>query len=68
MACDKCGGRLYQRDDDKPESVVNRLRTFQAQTAELIKYYEKKNLLGRIAGEKEPGAVYRDLKKTLAPA
>lgn len=37
--CDKCGGELIQRDDDKPETIKNRLAVYTAQTAELIDYY-----------------------------
>jgi len=40
--CDKCGGRLYQREDDKPEVVKDRLRVYERQTQPLIKYYEGK--------------------------
>ena len=38
--CDKCGGELYQRNDDKLETVGNRLDVYEAQTAPLIEYYE----------------------------
>jgi len=46
--CDKCGGELYQRDDDLPETVRNRLRVYQAQTAALLDYYRDRGLLVRI--------------------
>ena len=39
--CDKCGGELYQRDDDKPETIRQRLKVYYAQTADLIKYYRR---------------------------
>ncbi|MBU2561670.1 MAG: adenylate kinase [Nanoarchaeota archaeon] len=44
--CDKCGGELYTRDDDKPESVKERLAIFAKQTAPLIDYYEEKGVVG----------------------
>ena len=38
-ACDRCGGELYQRDDDKPDTIANRLREYSAKTAPLVDYY-----------------------------
>lgn len=43
--CDKCGGELYQREDQKPEIVQNRLEIYKNTAEELIKYYEGKNVL-----------------------
>jgi len=40
--CDKCGGELYQREDDKPKVIRERLRIYEAQTQPLITYYEGK--------------------------
>jgi len=48
--CDKCQGRLYQRDDDKESTIRNRLKVYNEQTAPLIEYYRKKNLLAEING------------------
>ena len=48
--CDKCGGEVYQRDDDKEDTVRERLETYQRQTVELIDYYTEKNLLKRVNG------------------
>jgi len=48
--CDKCGGELYQRDDDKEDAIVNRLKVYQASTAPLIDYYTSKGLLRGIDG------------------
>ncbi len=39
--CDKCGGELYQRGDDKEETIKNRLKVYKEQTAPLIGYYKK---------------------------
>lgn len=46
--CDICGGELYQRDDDKKETIKNRLKVFTEQTLPLKKYYQEKNLLTMI--------------------
>ena len=43
--CPACGGELFQRDDDKPATVKNRLDIYQEKTAPLIDYYEKKGIL-----------------------
>ncbi len=49
--CDRCGGQLYQRDDDKPETVKNRLKVYFAETAPLIDYYAKAGKLAEINGQ-----------------
>lgn len=46
--CDACGGELYQRPDDAEETVLNRLKVYEAQTAPLIDYYKAKNLLATV--------------------
>ncbi len=46
--CDRCGGELYQRNDDKPETIEKRLLVYARQTAPLIEYYNKKNILKEI--------------------
>lgn len=46
--CDKCGGELYQRTDDQPETIENRLNVYEKQTSPLIDYYRKKNVLADI--------------------
>lgn len=43
--CDDCGGEVYQRDDDKPETVDARLKTYYANTSPLVEYYENKGLI-----------------------
>ncbi len=63
--CDSCGGELYQRDDDNPDTVRARLKTYHNQTAPLIGYYERAGLLHEIAGE---GEVAQVVERTLAVA
>ena len=43
--CDECGGELYQREDQKPEVVQNRLEVYKNSSEELITYYSEKNVL-----------------------
>jgi adenylate kinase len=49
--CDKCGGKLYQREDDKPDAVRARLKTFHKQTEPLIERYRREGLLITLDGE-----------------
>jgi adenylate kinase len=61
--CDHCGGRLYQREDDRPEAIRVRLETYERSTAPLIDYYQKKGLLVRVAcGEMPQETFARTLK------
>ena len=43
--CDKCGGELYQRDDDKQESILHRMDVYREQTEPLIKFYREKGAI-----------------------
>lgn len=49
--CDQCGGAIYQRDDDLPETVQKRLQVYQRQTEPLIEYYRDKGLLVSFDGQ-----------------
>ncbi len=49
--CDACGGKLTQRPDDVEETIVKRLKVYEDQTAPLIGYYEKKNILAEVSGD-----------------
>lgn len=48
--CDKCGGELFHRDDDKEETIKRRLDVYDAQTAPLISYYKKSGILKSVIG------------------
>jgi adenylate kinase len=48
--CDKCGGELFQRDDDREETIKRRLDVYEAQTAPLIDYYSNKGILKSVQG------------------
>jgi adenylate kinase len=63
--CDKCKGTLYQREDDRPEAVRNRLIVYKKQTQPLIEYYNKKGILKIIDGDKDIRQIFEDIKKIL---
>lgn len=63
--CDKCGGVLYQRDDDKEATVKNRLEAYHSQTAPLIDYYKKQGVFIDIQGMQDINKVYADLLAAL---
>ncbi len=65
-AHDKCQGEhLYQRDDDKPETVYSRLQVYQKQTSPLIDYYRAKGVLVEINGDQSLKAVHADLRAAI---
>jgi len=63
--CDTCGGALYRREDDNPDTVRARLATYHRQTEPLIDYYAKAGLLCEISGE---GGVAEVTERTLRVA
>ncbi len=50
IKCDKCGGELYQRDDDNAETVTSRLEVYESQTLPLIDYYTARGRIRSIDG------------------
>jgi adenylate kinase len=63
--CDKCGGDLYQRDDDTLETVKERLEVYNKLTEPLISYYEQKGLLSAVDGNKDIDAVYEQINSII---
>ncbi len=63
--CDVCGGALYQRSDDKEDSVMNRLRIYETKTRPLTHYYMQKGILHKVNGDQSFDDVYRDLYNIL---
>ena len=63
--CAKCGGTLYQRDDDKEETVKSRLEVYHKETAPLIDYYAKEGLLKDVDGAQSIDKVYEDILKVI---
>lgn len=63
--CDQCGGQLYQRDDDAPETVQNRLAVNIQQMDPLINFYTEKGYLKTIDGEQDIDKVFNDIEQLL---
>ncbi len=59
--CDTCGSELVQRDDDKPETVQNRLSVYHEQTQPLIDYYTNKGILKTVDGTKDMQDVFNQI-------
>ena len=59
--CDKCGGELYQRDDDQEATVRERLEVYHRQTQPLIQYYQDRDLYTEINGAQSTDTVFRDI-------
>jgi adenylate kinase len=66
--CDQCGGRLYQRPDDRRETAERRLDVYLEQTVPVIEYYRRKGLLVEVNGDQAIEAVQRDLRQVLRAA
>ena len=63
--CDNCGSELIQREDDKPETVLNRLSVYHEQTQPLIDYYDGKGIVKNIDGTQDLEAVFADITAIL---
>lgn len=59
--CDVCDGELYQRNDDKEETVSKRIEVYLNETAPLTEYYSKKELLENINGQQDINNVFEDI-------
>jgi len=57
--CDVCGGEVVQREDDTEEAIMRRLSLYEEETAPLLDWYKKRNLLAEINGTGSPDAVTR---------
>ncbi|WP_223896397.1 adenylate kinase [Lactobacillus huangpiensis] len=65
--CDRCGGHeFYQREDDKPEVVKNRLEVNEKMNTPLKDFYEKKGLLAVVNGEQTPEEVFKNVDAVLS--
>jgi adenylate kinase len=63
--CDKCGGQLYQREDQKPEVIKERLKVYNDQTVPLVEYYRKKKLLIDINAEVAPEKIFAEVENAI---
>ncbi|MCD6364031.1 MAG: adenylate kinase [Synergistetes bacterium] len=61
--CDKCGGELYQRDDDKEETILRRLDVYRNQTEPLIDHYRKKGILIELDANKDSKEVLAEIER-----
>ena len=65
QTCDVCGEQLILRDDDKPETVLNRLNVYHEQTRPLIDYYGKEGLLVQVDGTQPLDTVFENIETIL---
>lgn len=63
--CDKCGGSLFAREDDKYETVVNRLKVYKTETQPLIDFYKNKDVLISVNGELDAETVFQNICNAL---
>ncbi len=63
--CDKCGSELILRDDDKPETVLNRLKIYHDQTQPLIDFYSNEGILKEVDGTIDVKDVFENITKIL---
>ena len=63
--CDKDGGELYQRNDDKPETVRQRLEVYQAQTSPLVEFYRARGILQEVNGDQTIDDVADDIRQAV---
>lgn len=64
-SCDVCGGELILRDDDKPETVLNRLNVYHDQTKPLIDYYKQEGVLNEVDGTRSLESVFAGIVEIL---
>jgi adenylate kinase len=63
--CDNCGGKLYQREDDRPESIRVRMEAYEKSTAPLADFYRRRNLLVSIPAEGSPEEIFQRTMRAL---
>lgn len=64
--CDKCGGEVVQRADDREDVIVTRLATYRAQTAPLVEFYERRGLLSTVDAAQDADAVEQELLRVVS--
>lgn len=63
--CDRCGGKLYKREDDTAETMYSRIKTYKMKTIPLIKYYFQKGILRTVNGDQDIEKVFWEIEKIL---
>jgi len=61
LICDLCGGELYQRPDDAPEVILNRLKVYKEETLPIEEYYDKQGKLRKVNGELAPDLILKNV-------
>ncbi len=64
-ACDRCGGELFQRDDDREEVIRKRLEVYEKETVPLIAYYQKRNVLKEVRGTGAIEGIFQKILKAV---
>jgi adenylate kinase len=64
--CDRCGGELYQREDDREETIRKRLEVYEVQTEEIIDYYREKGILFTVSGDLSAKEVFKQVEDQLS--
>jgi len=63
--CDRCGGKLYKREDDTAETMYSRIKTYKMKTMPLIKHYFQKGILRTVNGDQDIEKVFWEIEKNL---
>ena len=63
--CSACGGPIYQRNDDRAETIAQRLEVYHDQTEPIIDFYDKRGLLVEVNGQGSPDEVFNRVRKAL---
>ena len=64
--CDKCGGQLFKRDDDKPEAIKQRLSLYHSETEPIFDFYDHQSKLFKVDGAKTIEDVYKEINKIIS--
>lgn len=65
LTCDFCGSKLYQRPDDAPEVILNRLKVYKEETLPIEEYYSKQGKLRKVNGELDPDSILKNVLNIL---
>jgi len=63
--CNRCGGQLFQRDDDKPEAIKKRLELYHEETEPLLEYYKPRKIMFTVDASKSIEEVFKDICKII---
>jgi len=63
--CLKCGGKIYQRKDDRAETTLNRINVYNRQTIPLIDFYRERGQLVKINGDRDPNKIFEEILQVL---